>query len=68
LSFNATNEQAISVNVFDQLGKEVLVLEKEINQGLNTLAISTGQFENGMYFVTVHTATGSITRKLIVKK
>ena len=68
LSFNATNEQAVSVNVFDQLGKAVLVLEKEINQGLNTLAISTGQFENGMYFVTVHTATGSITRKLIVKK
>jgi hypothetical protein len=68
LSFNATNEQAVSVSVFDQLGKAVLVLEKEINQGLNTLAISTGQFENGMYFVTVHTATGSITRKLIVKK
>ena len=68
LSFNATNEQSISVNVFDQLGKAVLVLEKEINQGLNTLAISTAQFENGMYFVTVQTATGSITRKLIVKK
>ena len=68
LSFNATNEQAVSVSVFDQLGKAVLVLEKEINQGLNTLAISTGQFENGMYFVTVQTATGSITRKLIVKK
>jgi hypothetical protein len=68
LSFNATNEQAVSVSVFDQLGKAVLVLEKEINQGLNTLAISTEQFENGMYFVTVHTATGSITRKLIVKK
>jgi hypothetical protein len=68
LSFNATNEQAVSVSVFDQLGKAVLVLEKEINHGLNTLAISTVQFENGMYFVTVHTATGSITRKLIVKK
>jgi hypothetical protein len=68
LSFNATNEQSISVNVFDQLGKTVLVLEKGINQGINTLAISTGQFENGMYFVTVQTATGIITRKLIVKK
>jgi len=68
LSFNTTNEQSVSVNVCDQLGKVVLSLDKEINQGQNTLAISTIQFENGMYFVTVQTATGSITRKLIVKK
>jgi hypothetical protein len=70
LSVNAQNAVALNVNVYDITGKLVLspVQNRNLTSGENKFAIDTKELQNGIYFVTLTTANGKETVKLVVNK
>jgi hypothetical protein len=55
-----TNLEIVKVELFDILGKQVLNAEV-------TNQLKINQFKAGVYFLKVHTANNSITRKIIIE-
>jgi hypothetical protein len=70
LSVNAQNAAALDVAVYDITGKLVAspVSNHALNSGENNLTINTEALHNGIYFVTLTTANGKETVKLVVNK
>ena len=70
LTVNSQNTNALTVNVYDITGKTVLTPVKNQNliTGENKYSLNTSDLNNGIYFVTLTTANGKETVKLIVNK
>lgn len=70
LTVNSQNTNALTVNVYDITGKMVLapVKNQTLNAGENKYSLNTSELNNGIYFVTLTTANGKETVKLIVNK
>ncbi len=70
LVINTSSAASLNVMVCDVTGKLVAtpVQNQNIVAGETRLSISTGELNNGIYFVTLSTALGKETVKLIVNK
>ncbi|PBQ31779.1 hypothetical protein CNR22_08350 [Sphingobacteriaceae bacterium] len=70
LMVNTQNASALNVNIFDITGKLVAspVQNMTMTNGENKFAINTSDLQNGIYFVTLTTANGKETVKLVVNK
>jgi len=70
LSVNSSNAGPLTVSIFDLTGKLVSspVQNQNLSNGENTFVLDTKEFQNGIYFVTLTTANGKETVKLVVNK
>jgi hypothetical protein len=70
LIINATINSEISITVFDVTGKTVAVVAKDtsVMVGENQFNISTSHFNAGIYFVSISSAAGRETIKLVITK
>lgn len=70
LTVDTYNASSLSVNVYDITGKLVMspVQNQNLAIGENKFTINTKDLNNGIYFVTLNTANGKETVKLVVNK
>jgi PKD repeat protein len=70
LKISSSSTGLLNVNVYDLTGKLVLnpVQNHSLASGDNQFVISTTSLYNGIYFVTLSTANGKETVKLVVNK
>jgi hypothetical protein len=69
LEINLPQAEKVSVIVMDVTGKKVMdAFNGEILAGDQRIKLPTGTLNNGVYFVTVSTATSTSQRKLIIQK
>lgn len=62
LNISSSNDEMISVNVYNLIGEKVLSL-----QGVNKISEDISSLQTGMYLVEVNNGTNSFTEKLLVK-
>lgn len=68
LSFVLINDQDVEINLNDLTGRRISTIKKErMPQGENSLQIPLNGLRSGIYLVSLHTSTGSITKKLVVQ-
>ncbi len=65
-SFKQQESQA-TISVYDMMGKLVILDELNTNKGLHQYVITKDKLAAGTYVVSVNTANGRATQKLIVK-
>jgi thiol-disulfide isomerase/thioredoxin len=53
VSLNANSNEIVSIKVLDVLGKEILTLSKQLNEGQNDILLDLTEFEVGKYFVQI---------------
>lgn len=63
---NLENELEINIKVLDMLGKTVYQTNQKLNNDSATVEIDTKQLTNGVYYVTVSSYKGSVTKKLSI--
>jgi len=70
LTVKAQNVASLNVSVYDITGKLVAspVKNQMLVNGENHFTIHTSELQNGIYFVTLNTANGKETVKLVVNK
>ncbi|MCC6372916.1 MAG: T9SS type A sorting domain-containing protein [Bacteroidia bacterium] len=70
LNIQSQNASSINVNVYDITGKLVMtpVQNSNLTMGDNKFELNTSNLQNGIYFVTLSTANGKETVKLVVNK
>ena len=62
----ANEEELVTINIIDLLGNEVLTKQANVQVGSNTIKISNvSDLKQGVYFIKVKTASGTISKKLI---
>jgi hypothetical protein len=66
LSFNSLKEEKGMIRVFDILGREMY--HAEIPLGLSEATIPLINFDNGIYYIRLQTATGIYTQKLEIMR
>lgn len=70
LAMNAINSSNVNINIYDVTGKLVSTIAKNIiiEEGYNEFKINTSNIPSGIYFVTLESAVGKETVKLMVTK
>lgn len=68
VSYDVLNATDVKIVVLDMTGKEMATISNE-NQtaGIYSSTIETAGFASGVYYVTVSTANGSVTKKFVKK-
>lgn len=58
----------VQINLFDELGKQVSLLDKQLSPANHHLSFNAGKYKlsAGVYFISVITNSGSTTRKLVL--
>jgi Zn-dependent metalloprotease len=65
LAYNSINNQQVVIEIYDMLGRNILVENKSITKGLNTINIDITNQTNGIYFVKVTSNDMSNTIRMI---
>jgi hypothetical protein len=70
ITVSSNNTDVLNVSVYDLTGKLVLspVQNQLLSVGENKYTLNTQELTNGIYFVTLNTAKGKETVKLVVNK
>lgn len=67
VDFNLTSKSNVTVEVLNIVGQKVMtVKEGTYAEGDHTVAFDSGALTNGVYFISIKTAEGSATHKIIV--
>ncbi len=65
MDIKAPCETDVSIKVFDIAGRKVFSKSQHLHVGNNTLSISLGHLQRGVYFMKINTAFGKITKKFV---
>ena len=65
ISLTWNKGEQVAVKIYNSLGKMMYYTKGK--SLLNTLKIDTSQYNSGLYFVTVNTINGVVTKKLIIE-
>src|SRR5574344_798927 len=69
ISINLSQNTKAEVKVTDLMGRTVLNLgSKALTRGENTISLNTASLNNGMYFLSVNSNNGSMTKKITINK
>lgn len=69
VNFALTNDADVTLEIFDAVGKSVMVAHNgQLGAGNHTININTQEFVNGFYFVNLNVGEKVITKKLSVIK
>jgi hypothetical protein len=67
LVFNLTNAEKVNVKIYNVVGQELNVFEKELPSGSNSLTINLTNYKPGVYFIKSTTSGKEITKKLVIE-
>jgi hypothetical protein len=69
ISFRSSHRSVAQVSLFNNIGKQVLKQETDVEPGNNMVSIDirSKSIEPGVYFIQILSGNQTITRKLIVK-
>ena len=67
LQLNTNAAETIRINLYNQIGQVVMVIEKEVSKGLNTLEISSDLLTSGAYLVKITGETTNASCKLLIE-
>ena len=69
IEFSLVHSSVVTIDVFNLLGEKVLDVQDSYHfSGKHSLSFDLAKLESGMYFITIKTASGYFSKKLIVKK
>jgi len=70
VTINLTNNEEVSLSLFDLLGNKIITLEDQslLSQGTHDYTITSTNLNSGMYYIVFTTKNESITQKLILVK
>ncbi len=69
LTFTLSGSKNLNISILDILGRTIYEKNKEnYVEGMNTISLSTGNFEAGVYFVNIKGEEINITKSLIILK
>jgi GEVED domain/Secretion system C-terminal sorting domain len=66
ISFNLTNSDMTSIQIFNFLGELVYTAEANFIAGPNTLKVNTSTLEKGTYIVSISTSEGIVSKRISV--
>lgn len=66
LTYSLTNNEKVSVSIYDFTGRKVDTKVSTGNSGLNTLKISGDDYAKGIYLVEISTGNKKETKKLVI--
>lgn len=68
ISYRLPKAGWVSLKVYDSMGKEVAVLQDGFKQeGVHEVAFSAGSLDTGVYFCSLQTNEGRVSKKMMVK-
>ncbi|MBC7921628.1 MAG: T9SS type A sorting domain-containing protein [Ferruginibacter sp.] len=68
VAFTADQEEKLEVVVTDALAKAVLRAVRPVKAGRNQLELSVDTLPNGVYFLTVRSRQGTLTRRIVIAR
>ncbi|MBL4669032.1 MAG: T9SS type A sorting domain-containing protein [Flavobacteriales bacterium] len=68
IEFYLEKENAVSISIFNVLGKEVLTEVINASKGTNNYLLNANDFSNGIYFYNLTSSNKTITQRFIVNK
>ncbi len=69
ISFNLNESSELSLSMYNALGKEVQYLgEQTYLSGQNNIQMDTRNLPSGLYFVTLHTEAGALSKRITIAK
>ncbi len=69
ISFDLVNEEKVSLEIYSMLGEKVFSTTGSTHtSGSHTFAIDAANLANGVYNVVLNTTSGTVSKKLLVKK
>ncbi|MGZ3885288.1 MAG: T9SS type A sorting domain-containing protein [Bacteroidia bacterium] len=69
LSLSLKQEEAVSVSLYDLTGKLVSsVFDGKLQAGAGSIHLDTHALNSGLYYISVSTSAGTISRKLVIQK
>jgi hypothetical protein len=67
--FRITNEERVTITIFDLLGREVTtVVDEKLNPGQHTIRWNSGDLPSGIYFYKVQSGNFSAIKKMVLLK
>ncbi len=63
---NASSEATISIT--DVMGRNVFMMNKELNNGISLISLNTSEFAGGVYYVTVKNGVENKVVRMVVNK
>ena len=67
LRFDGSGDEILTMTITDAFGKTVQVEQLQNGFALQNYELNTGELAAGIYFVTLSSGNGSVTRKLVVQ-
>ena len=69
INFNLTQSSSVSITVTNELGQELVKTELgNLSTGVQNYVLNTEKLSRGLYFVSIKTEKGTVTKKLSVNK
>ena len=68
LIINTTNDQAITVDVYNVIGQKMASSSSQLSSGYNRIELDLGHLASGTYMVSVTSANQVYTKKLVIAK
>ena len=69
VSFILTKSSNVTITLTNMLGEEIMKSELgNVSAGENIYQLNTESINNGLYFVTVKTANGTVTKKAVINR
>ncbi|MDQ3110082.1 MAG: T9SS type A sorting domain-containing protein [Bacteroidota bacterium] len=67
VSLNMVNNGKVSITLLNSIGQQVLVENRELASGSNTILLNTSALPSGIYLVVVTTPSGNVTSKIVIE-
>ena len=67
LAYQSESREQVNITVFDQKGKEITILQKEVNTGNQTLDLDLSGLEPGLYFIKLEDTNVRVYRKVLIQ-
>ncbi len=67
VKFTTNTNEPVLISILNISGKTIFQLNENANTFNQGLSINVTEFESGIYFVTVNSSKGSITKKLVIQ-
>jgi hypothetical protein len=69
INFTVPGKEHVKIILYDQEGKQVrIILDQWVQPGIHEISFSTALLSNGIYFYNLVSASGNVSRKMIVAK
>ncbi len=68
LQVSTTDNADVVISINDLAGRELMVMNKEMANGMNSVLINTNDYANGLYFVNVKNGSENNVVRMVVNK